>query len=166
MSEQALLAADCKLYLSPRIEALADMFPHVVHVFVRDNVRSFKIGRGLEGLLRPDKIVAYFDDRAHMHAVADALAHALRGCSAQGVPFTAEAGGDGLLSWGIDPPPGNMATSWRAWVTKRLAASLTKRRRTPGNQRVAAALDDLRRIGIDPELWLPNADAFLDGSPG
>lgn len=156
---------ECKLYVSPRIEVLADTFPQLVQVFVRDNVRSFKIGRGLEGLLRPDKIVAYFDDRAHMNAVANALVHTLRGCPAQGVPFTAEVGNDGLLSWGIDPPPGNTATSWRAWVTKRLASSLTTWRRTPVDVRVSAVLDDLRRIGVDHERWLPSADAFRDGSP-
>ena len=161
---RALFAAACKLYVSPRPEALAGAFPRIVDELVRSEVRSFKVGRGIEGLLRPDKIVAYFEDRAHMEAVAAALDRALLGCPAQGVPFTTEAGGNGLLSSGVDPPPGNTATSWRSWVTKRLAASLTAQRATPREDPVAAALADIRLAGVDPERWLPNADAFRDES--
>jgi hypothetical protein len=157
-------AAACKLYVSPRPEALADAFPRVVDELVQSDVRSFKVGRGIEGLLRPDKVVAYFEDRAHLEAVAGALEWALRGCPAQGVPFTTEAGGNGLLSSGVDPPPGSTATSWRSWVTKRLAASLTARRATPREDPVAVALADIRLAGVDPARWLPNADAFRDES--
>jgi hypothetical protein len=159
---RAQFVASCKLYVSPRPEALVDAFPHLVRELVRFDVRSFKIGRGIEGLLRPDKIVAYFENHAHMEAVAGALDRALWGCPVQGVPFTTEAGGNGLLSSGVDPPPGNTATSWRAWVTKRLAASLTARRATPHEDPVSAALADIRLAGIDPECWRPNADAFRD----
>jgi hypothetical protein len=158
------IAAVCKLYVSPRPEALADAFPRIADAFVRSGVRSFKVGRGIEGLLRPDKIVAYFEDRAHMEDVAGALERSLRGCPAQGVPFTSEAGGNGLLSTGVDPPAGDAAASWRSWVTKRLAASLTAQRGTPGVDLVAAALADIRRAGVDPDLWLPGADTFGDAS--
>jgi hypothetical protein len=153
------IAAVCKLYLSPRPDALADAFPRIADAFVRCEVRSFKVGRGIEGLLRPDKIVAYFEDHAHMEDVAVALGRALAGCPAQGVPFTAEAGGDGLLSSGVDPPAGE-ATSWRAWITKRLAASLTAPR---VSDPVAAALADLRAAGVDPDRWLPGS-AFASAS--
>lgn len=157
-------APACKLYVSPRPEALADAFPRIAHELVRSDVRSFKVGRGIEGLLRPDKIIVYFEDRAHMEAVIAALDRALWGCPAQGVPFTAEAGGNGLLSTGVDPPPGNTPTSWRSWVTKRLATSLTVRRATPSEDPVEATLTDIRLAGVDPELWLPNKDAFRDES--
>ena len=154
----------CKLYVSPKPEALADAFPHIADAFVRSNVRSFKVGRRIEGLLRPDKIIAYFDDRAHMDAVAGALARSLAGCPAQGVPFTTDAGGNGLLSSGVDPPPPHAATSWRAWVTNRLAASLIAHRAKTPQDRMAAALDDIRLAGVDPEHWRPNADAFREVS--
>lgn len=153
-------AAACKLYVSPRPQALADAFPRIVDEFVRSEVRSFKVGRGIEGLLRPDKIIAYFDDRTHMDAVASALNRSLWGCPAQGVPFTTEAAGNGLLSSGVDPPPSNTATSWRSWVTKRLATSLAASRATRAANPVAAALADIRAAGVDPENWLPSADAF------
>ena len=159
------IAAVCKLYVSPRPEALADTFPRIADEFVRSDVRSFKVGRGVEGLLRPDKIVAYFEDRAHMEEVAARLAGRFCGCPAQGVPFTAEAGGNGLLSSGVDPPASNAAASWRSWVTKRLAASLTSHRGTPGVDPVAAALADIRLAGVDPDLWLPSADAFRHAGP-
>lgn len=156
------LSAACKLYLSPRPEALADAFPRIVDEFVQSGVRSFKVGRGIHGLLRPDKIVAYFDDRTHLEAVAGALEESLRGCPAQGAPFTTESGGNGLLSSGVDPPPGTSATSWRAWVTQRLAGFLTARRATQHVDPVAATLDDIRQLGIDPEAWRPGPDAFRE----
>lgn len=158
------LAAACKLYVSPRPEALADAFPRIVDEIVRGDVRSFKVGRGIEGLLRPDKIILYFDDPAHMDNVARALERALYGCPVQGVPFSGEAGANGLLSSGVDPPPGSGAISWRAWVTKRLAASLTARRETPPDDRVAAALADIQSAGVN-EHWIPSADAFREEVP-
>ena len=159
------LAAACKLYVSPSPAALADAFPRIVAELVRAEVRSFKVGRGIEGLLRPDKVIAYFDRRDDLDRVADALERVLSGCPAQGVPFTADIAGDGLLSWGVDPPLGHAALSWRSWVTKKLAASLTARRAMPEVDPVAATLDDIRAAGVDPERWLVSPDAFRDRKP-
>lgn len=158
------LTSACKLYVSPAPAALADAFPRIVEVFVGSPLRSFKVGRGIEGLLRPDKIIAYFDDRSELESVAAALARALHGCPAQGAPFTADVGGDGLLSTGMDPPLGGQAISWRSWVTKRLAASVIARRATSPGERVEAVLADLRADGVDPRTWLPTADAFQGAS--
>jgi hypothetical protein len=155
----------CKLYVSPRPEALAEAFPRIAEVFVRYDVRSFKVGRGIEVLLRPDKVIAYFDDRAHLESTATALGKSVEGCPAQGAPFTAELGGDGLLSTGVDPQPGNTATSWRSWVTEQLAASLTPRRATAGQDPVAIALADLRRAGVDTDRWVPDGDIFQRAIP-
>ena len=145
-------APACKLYLSPAPAALAGAFPLIAEGFASGAVRSFKIGRGIEGLLRPDKIVAYFDDRDHLRTVAAHLAAALHGCPAQGTPFTADAGGDGLLSWGVDPPDWTQGASWRSWITRRLARTMVG---TDRADRVAAALDDIREAGVDPERWAP-----------
>ncbi len=155
------LTAACKLYVSPRPDALADAFPRIVDRIVRSEVRSFKVGRGVEGLLRPDKIMVYFDDRTHMDVVARALERALDGCPVQGVPFTAQAGASGLLSSGVDPPLGTVSVSWRAWVTKRLAASLTSQQAASPDDRMAAALADIHRLGVD-EHWVPTLDAFCE----
>ncbi len=154
------LFAACKLYVSPMPQALPDAFARIVDAFVQSGVRSFKVGRGLEGLLRPDKLLAYFDEADQMTAVVQALQRKLDGCPAQGVPFTAEVGADGLMSTGVDPPPGDVLTSWRAWITARLAASLLAQRRRSPPQTVAAVLADLRASGVDTQRWLPGPGAF------
>jgi hypothetical protein len=155
----------CKLYISPRPEALTDAFPIIAEQFVRSKVRCFKVGRGVEGLLRPDKIIAYFDGRTHMEEVATALDASLQGCPAQGTPFTAEAAGGGLLSWGVDPPLGGELESWRGWITKQLAASLTAPRTSPGVDPVSAALRDIASVGVDPDHWSPSADVCWEPNP-
>jgi len=156
------LTAACKLYVSPRPEALAEAFPRVVAELARAEVRSFKVGRGIEGLLRPDKVIAYFDSGDDLAQVAAVLARVLFRCPAQGVPFTADIAGDGLLSWGVDPPVGHAALSWRSWVTKKLAASLAGRRAMAADDSVAATLADIRVAGVDPERWLVSPDAFRE----
>lgn len=152
------IQAACKLYISPRPDALSHAFPILAERLVRAKVRSFKVGRGIEGLLRPDKIIAYFDDRAHLEAVVKVLGRSLHRCPPQGVPFTAEVGGDGLLSMGVDPPLGNGSASWRGWVTQRLAIGLTSPQLAAGEDRVAAALAGLRLAGVDPDRWVPTAE--------
>lgn len=157
--------AGFKLYVSPRPEALAGAFPILADRFAALDVRAFKVGRSLDGLLRPDKIVAYFDTRAHLDIVAAAVAKALAGCPAQGVPFTATWPGkgwdaDGLLSHGVDPPPGSAASSWRAWVTRRLADALVAARPATGAAAVEAVLRAAAAGGIDTTRWTADA-AFL-----
>jgi hypothetical protein len=154
------LTAACKLYVSPRPEALADAFPQIVAELVEASVRSFKVGRGSDGLLRPDKVIAYFDSRSELDTVARGLERGLRGCPAQGVPFTAELAGDGLLSWGVDPPLGHPAMSWRAWVTGRLAERLVAHQAVSLPDPVDATLGDMRRAGVDPNGWLVSPGAF------
>lgn len=159
------LSTACKLYVSPKPEALSDAFPIIAEQFVRTEVRSFKVGRGIEGLLRPDKIVAYFDNDAHMLQVAAALDQSLQDCPVQGVPFTAEIAGNGLVSSGIDPPAGASAVSWRSWITKRLAASLVMSATDSGADHVAIALTGLRNSGIDPDHWVPVTQDFWKLNP-
>jgi hypothetical protein len=155
------LAAACKLYVSPRPQSLPDAFVVIVQAFVQAEVRSFKVGRGIEGLLRPDKIMAYFDERAQLDLVVARLLNRLHGCPVQGVPFTADEGGDGLLSSGVDPPFGGTASSWRAWITARLAAGLVARRDRAPAVAVARALSDLRSEGVDTVRWRAGAGLFL-----
>jgi hypothetical protein len=155
------LTSACKLYVSPTPRALVDAFPRVVEELVQCEVRSFKVGRGIEGLFRPDKIVAYFDTRADLHAAARALHHKLVNCPVHGVPFTADAGGDGLLSWGVDPPVTTTVTSWRTWLTGRLAESLAARATAPAEAAVAHALADIRSARVDAR-WTPAVDIFHD----
>ena len=163
-STQVLAQAACKLYVSPQPEALATAFPIIAETFAEMEVRSFKVGRGIEGLLRPDKLVAYFDNRSDLDTVADALCERLNGCPAQGVPFTADSGLDGLLSWGIDPPPSTEALSWRSWITKRLANEIVKARPSSDIVAVATALSCITSLGVNTARWTADRCAFSDGA--
>ncbi len=142
-------APACKLYVSPRPEALADAFPVIANTFASLDVGSFKVGRGAPGLLRADKIVAYFDDLDHLGTVAMALTRALRGAPPQGAAFTAEIAGDGLLSWGRDPCPvaGAQPQSWRSWITDRVAEAIVAVRQ-PGADPAPAVTARLAEQGV------------------
>ncbi len=153
---------ELKLYVSPDIESLGAVFEAIVPILASSRARSFKVGANASGLLRPDKIVVYFSDLGDLAATAQRLTDRLRGVPAQGVPFTSEIGGDGLLSWSVDPPAGADPSSqprptWRTWITNRAARALIAARResdveSPPWRR---ALECLRDEGIDVERWLP-----------
>lgn len=161
-----------KLYVSPHPRALAAALPRIVAVFSDMRVAQFKIGVGAAGLLRPDKVVAYFADRAALDAVAARLASELAGVEPQGVPFSAAVTEDGLLSWGVDPP-GDAALegwhgreSWRLWIVRRLALSLLAARgQAPaGIEPWQYALERVRLEGVDPATWTPTAQ-WTKGAP-
>ncbi len=151
-----------KLYVSPDPAAVGDIFPDLVEVLTDIGVPRFKIGADLAGLMRPDKIVAYFDSFDRLDEAAQCLAERFSAVAAHGVPFTAELGGDGLLSWGMDPydkPVFQWQTSasWRLWITNHLAGALLAARRSP-DQAVAPwrfAMERLRLLGVDTNSWAP-----------
>jgi hypothetical protein len=119
-----------KIFISPTLNSTPEAFRVVVKTLLDAGAPPFKFGAGLYGLLRPDKIVAYFRTKGEMLACGTTLCRALDGLPAQGVPFSAELGADGLVSWGIDPQGESLSLanrgsgSWRIWVTSRLARSL------------------------------------------
>lgn len=119
-----------KLYVSPHPRSLGSVFPAIAEVMLALKVPSFKVGRGVSGLLRPDKIVAYFTDTAQLATVAAALAELLASTEPHGVPFTRQVDHQGAVSWGIDPPPANgqPQTSWRAWICHMLAITILEAR--------------------------------------
>ncbi len=152
-----------KLYLSPSPERLPVALAAALSLEGRAAPLEVKAGRRLEGLLRPDKLVAYFATAEGMHVAAERLQAGIGGLPAQGVPFTASAGtGDGLLSWGMDAAPGAglagvaRRESWRSWVTARLGAALVNGLAgVPGVDPVRFALDRLRLDGVDISAWTP-----------
>lgn len=152
-----------KLYLSPGVAYLHEIFETVLTTLTELETPCFKIGNDVYGLFRPDKFVAYFTTQEAMQAVAVRLARALEGCPAHGVPFTAGLTDDGLLSWGMDPPTPKGAIlwqereSWRLWVTNRLAVALlaAKAAATTTMEPWQFALERLRLDGVDTTTWTP-----------
>jgi hypothetical protein len=158
-------AVTYKLYVSPRPERIREAFEITVRVLAEFPGTPFKIGDSAMGLLRPDKLVAYFATRELLGEAADLLRRELAGCDAHGVPFSAGLDDSGLLSWGIDPPANEKALkwlgrdSWRLWIVKRLGAALS----IAGTARTRAlepwrfAIERVRRHGVDVETWTPAA---------
>lgn len=153
----------CKLYISPRTDCFQEFLHTILAVLSRCPVRHFKIGKGAQGILRPDKMVAYFSNYEDLIVTAEELKRELVGCLAQGVPFTAELSSDGLLSWGVDPPaegqvlPWLGRESWRLWVTNRLAVALiaTATENTAKLEPWQFALRRLQLEGVDTRSWTP-----------
>lgn len=155
-----------KLYVSPQPDALPEAFRAVLEVLEQVPAHHFKVGSNSIGLLRPDKLVLYFEDFDPLQQAAYELAGRLSGCAAHGVPFTAAITDDGLLSWGIDPRwekgtlrwqgPG----SWRLSVTNRLATALVLARNAcPEDlEPWQFAVERLRLENVDTATWTPIHD--------
>jgi hypothetical protein len=152
-----------KLYISPRPEHVREAFHALVRVLAEIPGAQMKIGADAAGLLRPDKLVAYFATKRDLDVAANALANELRGCPAHGVPFTAALDDDGLLSWGADPPDSERALSWlereswRLWIVKSLAGALATAKRSPSPP-IAPwqfAMERVRRLGVNVDTWTP-----------
>jgi hypothetical protein len=150
-----------KLYVSPLPDDFPTVFGAAIGIFVRLGVPCFKVADDVEGILRPDKFVAYFPTRERLDEVADALASEVSVGRAHGVPFTAEIAGDGLLSWAVDPPRAAAMPSWRAWVTLRAAWALWTAETLGANEPPwRYALRRLVLDGVDVATWIPRADRY------
>lgn len=161
------IEAQCKLYVSPAITAMPEVFPIVLEL-ASTQVGHFKIGSDASGLLRPDKMVLYFPNQERLLAVASELTSLLKGKAPHGVPFSAEITSDGLLSWGMDPPQTQRILawqepeSWRLWIVRRLAAAMIAAQ-TDGQSSIAPsqfALERLRHEGVDVDGWTPSASIW------
>lgn len=156
-------AATYKLFVSPLPEALAESFGAVLDALTAARARQFKVGANAHGLLRPDKIVAYFTGFEPLAEAAAEVRRRLDGAAAHGVPFTSGIGGDGLLSWGVDPPQMEwgafVGDSWRLWLARRLALAILAAKSSPaeGVEPWSFALERLRLEGVDTATWTPGA---------
>jgi hypothetical protein len=170
-----------KLYVSPTTETLPAAVRAVASALAgAPGVLGFKVGRTVDGVARPDKMVAYFSNLDDLHGAADRVRDQAADCRPHGVPFTAGVTDDGLLSWAIDPPrnPGGTehhatGSSWRAWVSMRLADYLLDARasnasdaREPGGEPWQVALARLQLDGVDTVSWVPGPRIFDGGARG
>jgi hypothetical protein len=156
-----------KLYVSPACDQLREAVQAIAESVARSNAIQWKVGKGIHGLLRPDKMVIYFSQFADLQEVALKIMNRLEGCPAHGVPFTAELTNRGLLSWGIDPPHEAHTLSWlggeswRGKLCNRLAMAIVQAGgesrgdvTRPGNA-ASFAIQRLRLEGIDTDTWTP-----------
>ena len=151
-----------KLYASPAVSEVADTLEVTARSLgTARGVQALKVGLDLTGICRPDKIVVYFDRLDSLQEAAARLQAELEGCPAHGVPFTAAISSDGLLSWGADPPTGTdrRGTSWRLWITERLAEYLVLARGSGAGHLPPwrFALERLRLGGVDTDAWIPTS---------
>ena len=160
-----------KLYVSPALADLPSVFATVVEVLAEADAPAFKVGGTPRDVARPDKIVAYFRNRQRALECGELLCARLGGARVQGVPFSAEIGAEGLVSWGVDPAdiPGREAqSSWRRWVCRRLAQYLTAAVANPSPDMPAwrFALERLRLDGVDTTTWEPDVTIMNAGAWG
>jgi hypothetical protein len=162
-------AREYKLYVSPRCDQLREALAATLEAASQAGGRHLKVGNDVYQILRPDKMVAYFDRFENVQEAARQIDKRLQGMAAHGVPFTAALDEAGLLSWGMDPPRRTyllswQGPSWRRWITDRLAAALLSAKSAPPGavEPWQFALDRLRLEGIDTDTWAP-AQALWDG---
>lgn len=139
-----------KLYISPLPDALGEGgFATIVSALGATRAHHFKLGAGARGLLRPDKLVAYFFDFESLHEAARVLREHAGDMPAQGVPFTTRAGDGALLSWAVD-----RHESWRSWLCPRLAHALVAAASAGASQPWRFALERIALEGVDTAAWL------------
>lgn len=147
-----------KLYVSPACADMREAIPAAAEAIFTSPAVYWKLGNDASGLLRPDKFVAYFSRFADLQETAASVLEKLRGCAAHGTPFTADLGGSGLLSWGVDPNAQLgwfRGESWRGLICNRLAAALVLAQTAPAAQVLPEdfAMERLRLEGIDTYTW-------------
>ncbi|MBB5220354.1 hypothetical protein HNP73_000275 [Amaricoccus macauensis] len=159
-----------KLYVSPQPSAVAECLRICAEIVRKRGAHALKVGADVHGLLRPDKLVAYFGTFESLGEAAASLAPRLAGMPAHGVPFTAEITPDGMLSWGVDPPRQEhelawTGESWRVWVAGRLASALVAARTASNSgEPWRYALERIALEGIDPSIWVPSQGVFAAGT--
>ena len=155
----AAAAQPCKLYIGLTLEDLPECLPAIAEELAGHAALQFKIGTDLDGLLRPDKLVAYFPGKDALLAAARALLPTVAGRAVHAVPFSAEIADAGALSWGMDPADAWFADriSWRQWICEKLAAAVIAAR--SGTAGAIApwqfALERLRLEGVDTDSFMP-----------
>lgn len=143
-----------KLFVSPAPTSVREALRVLVPELTRSRCFHFKVGATPADLARPDKIVAYFDDRAETLRVAERVRAGIAGLPAHGVPFSCPVDDSGLLSWGVDPPhDDDEATSWRARLCSEMAAAMTA---AAVEDRVVAARERVAALGVDPDRFEPS----------
>jgi hypothetical protein len=143
-----------KLYVSVVPEALPEAVAVIAALAHSSNIAAFKVCANLAGICRPDRLVVYVSTAEDIMPLCTLVRGRLAGCPADGVPFTAAATPDGMLSWAVDRPSG---ASWRQWLTARLACHLHTAVSAGAPHLGSFALNRLGLDGVDTVRWTPTA---------
>jgi hypothetical protein len=154
-------ACTFKLYVSPHIDDYLPVFAETVKILSTSKVYCFKTGSNYHGIMRPDKLVVYFDNFEDLKDTAQKIYHSTGNFSAQGVPFSAPILDTLMLSWGMDPPAGKRKPiSWRLWITKELASGIVEGKKMLADEPWQYAVQYIRAKGFKTDTWEPNEDLF------
>ena len=150
-----------KLYISPLVNDLPEIFKRFIPVISASDAFHFKAGATIEGILRPDKLVAYFYTSEALMDTTAILQKELSGFQAHGVPFSAQSDANGLLSHGADPPSTDVlhsieGGSWRTKIADQLALAIlqAKKQQLNWQQTIGFIRAMLLTAGIDSNHWM------------
>ncbi len=150
-----------KLYISPHIDDYLPVLSETIKILTASNAYCFKTGSNYHGILRPDKLVVYFDNLEELKNTAGRINNSTSNFLAQGVPFSAPIFDTLMLSWGIDPPAGKKdAVSWRSWITRELATGIIEGKRKLVGEPWQYALQYIRSKGFKTDTWEPDEMLF------
>ena len=150
---------DDKLYVCCAPAALPDAVRACLPVLADAAVAGFKLGHDLPTVLRPDKFVLFLADAGRADELATRIAGAIGPAPVHPLPFTAATPAGDLVRAATDPPDartrpaGRERASWRLYICRLAAATLTANRARPRVERVAAALERLTLAGVDVHHW-------------
>ncbi len=154
-----------KLYISPQCEDLPVIISQLAKYVEDSGAHALKIGSTIQGLLRPDKLMVYFNNLDDAVRFGHLLLSKIFVNYAHGVPFTYPIGDNGLFSIGFDPPDTaewryeREGQSWRLWVTQHVADVILRVRKSRSKKPTDLILKELTIRKIDPVSWKP-----LDGA--
>ena len=150
-----------KLYISPLVNDLPEVFKRFIPVISASDAFHFKAGATIEGILRPDKLVAYFYTFEALMQTTAILQQELSDFHAHGVPFSAQSDANGLLSHGADPPSTDVlhsieGGSWRTKIADQLALAIlqAKKQQLNWQQTISFIRAVLLTAGIDSNHWM------------
>lgn len=152
-----------KVYLSPVPDGMAKVLHIALDLLPGSGAFHMKAPRTVQGILRPDKIIAYFTDRRDAEAFGRQVLEKSPSVEAQGVPFTSAIDAGALASWGVEPPASAQAfawqerNSWRFWVALRIARAILNVRKAQAKDPVHSILSAVEVSGIDTRRWLPTS---------
>lgn len=152
------------LYISPHPSALMATVAPIMEIIISTGPTVIKIGAGMLGMERPDKIIARYDQFKSLEKAASAISDICRGYPAHGASFTAAMESRGIVSWSpaVSPLPGG----WRQWIAGNIASSILIARVMHAEESEDYCIARLEAAGVNTLEWLPRHLMMLRGLSG